>query len=76
MLYGELEDALQLDKEAKLALAHNSALRQTADQDDEHLGTDYAGQARYNYYPKEVRSRIKSKGRTRRTPLDIWGCFN
>lgn len=80
-LYGELEAALHLHKEARLAVAHASASghRPTATQDVP--GILFTGQGRY-----ARPSRGMAAGRVKRTaapsrssgvdPLSIMGCFN
>lgn len=81
MLYGELEAALQLDKEAKVAIARDSASSAKYAAVDE-VDIRFAGQGRYGRNPKDVRGRGgPSRGsslslKTKTNPLDISGCFN
>lgn len=76
MLYGELEAALQLDKEAKLALARDNALGKSIHYDERGLGIHYAGQGRYGNNLRYVRTRRKSNARRSIKPVDIAGWFN
>lgn len=67
-LYGELEAALQLDKEARLIMSRDEAARSSKSADP--IGVNYAGQARYN------RSQRNPRPTQRKDPLLISGCFN
>ena len=84
-LYGELEAALQLQKEAKQAMLRDAATK-TKDlgYDDEVPGILFAGQTRYAKHPSRNRffrgsrgfSTPSSRPRTSFDPLSIQGCFN
>lgn len=74
ILYGELEAALQLDKEAKLAIARDSASSLSPRQEEVEIR--YAGQGRYARNPKFVRERRTAQNSGKINPLTISGCFN
>lgn len=70
-VYGELEAALQLDKEARIALLRDKASNANKQRNDDIISTNFAGQGRYS-------RGNKSRGETTSTfnPLSIAGCFN
>lgn len=70
-VYGELEAALQLNKEAQVALLRDKASNSNREHDDEVIVTNFAGQGRY---AKHNRSRVATT--TKFNPLSFAGCFN
>lgn len=70
-LYGELEAALQLEKEAEIMKQRDRATQAIREKHDEVVGVNYAGQGRY-IRKQNFRKSYKS----RKNPLEISGCFN
>lgn len=76
-LYGELEAALHLDREAKLATIRDGATRRS-DRDEEVPGILYEGQGRYVKHHVGLRGNY-GRGKVTREkfdPLSVMGCFN
>ena len=79
-LYGELEAALQLSKEAKIAAMRDrmESRRSQADQDEPNIvGILYTGQGKYAFRNKGRSKRVSPKKNDKGVnPLSIMGCFN
>lgn len=69
-IYGELEAALQLEKESKIATLRDKIGRSEQQTRDDIVGVNFAGQGRYS------RRREQGSWNRRMNPLSISGCFN
>lgn len=78
-LYGELEAALHLHNEARLAIMRDDITQGTATPEDKVPGILFAGQGRYMRRNKDIGKRHAAKGGSgaqRFDPLSLMGCFN
>lgn len=79
-LYGELEAALQLYNEARLAIIRDRASSQESGSiRNNPSNVFYSGQGRYIRNPSEIRTipnNSKGKSEKRFDPLSVQGCFN
>lgn len=74
-LYGELESAVQLDKESRIATIRDRAGASTKDEPEDAVAINYAGQGRYGHPRQSAPGKTNFKA-TRTDPLSIMGCFN
>lgn len=74
-LYGELEAAVQLEKESKIAKLRDRATDNARDRSDEAVAINFAGQGRYNYPRHQVHTK-KDMQKKKHDPLTVMGCFN
>lgn len=78
-LYGELEAALHLHIEARLAVMRDDITHGAATPEDKVPGILFAGQGRYMRRNKDIGKRHAAKGASgaqRFDPLSLMGCFN
>ncbi|GAB0496233.1 hypothetical protein MMPV_007545 [Pyropia vietnamensis] len=79
-LYGELEAALHLHNEARLAIMRDEVAHGVQPPEDKVPGILFAGQGRYMHRNKDIGKRFNTAkgggGAKRFDPLTVMGCFN